>query len=146
MPRRRARAALAALFSLSTACTPPQQAAAPESAPPAAGTSSVRVTEVVLGAEVGLDKRVTRPQDVFGPEDTVFVSVVTEGTSSDTLLSARWMRGGTVLGETSQSIAPRGSATSEFHVSRPGGLETGAYEVEILVEGQPAIKRPFTVK
>jgi len=56
------------------------------------------------------------------------------------------MRAGRVLGETSQSIAPDGSATSEFHVSKPGGFEAGEYEVEILVEGQPVQKRRFTVR
>ena len=144
-PRRRARAALAALGALCAACTP-QQAASPESTVPSGAAADVRVTEVVLGSEVGLDKKVPRPADVFGPEDTVYVSVVTEGRSSDTLLTARWMREGRLLGETSQEVAPDGSATSEFHVSKPGGWEAGEYEVEILVEGKPVQKRSFTVR
>jgi hypothetical protein len=144
-PRRRARAALAVLGALCAACTP-QQAAAPEGQIPSGAAADIRITDVVLGTEVGLDKRVPHPADVFGPEDTVYVSVVTEGRSSDTLLAARWMRAGRVLGETSQSIAPDGSATSEFHVSKPGGFEAGEYEVEILVEGQPVQKRRFTVR
>lgn len=144
-PRRRARAALAALGALCAACTP-QQAAAPESRPPSGAAADIHVADVVLGTEIGLDKKVTRPGDVFGPEDTVYVSVVTEGRSSDTLLAARWMREGRVLGETTQAIAPDGSATSEFHVSKPGGFEAGEYEVEILVEGQPVQKRRFTVR
>ena len=144
-PRRRARAALAALGALCAACSP-QRAAAPDGAAPSGTAADIRVTDVVLGTEVGLDKRVPRPSEVFGPEDTIYVSVVTEGRSSDTLLAARWMREGRVLGETSQSIAPAGSATSEFHVYKPGGFEAGEYEVEILVEGQPVQKRRFTVR
>ena len=144
-PRRRARAALAALGALCAACTP-QQAAPPEAAVPSGAAADIRVTDVALGTEVGLDKKVPRPVEVFGPEDTLYVSVVTEGRSADTLLAARWMREGRVLGETSQAIAPDGSATSEFHVSKPGGFEAGEYEVEILVEGQPVQKRRFTVR
>jgi hypothetical protein len=144
-PRRRARAALAVLGALCAACTP-QRAAPPETRAPSGAAADIRVTEVALGTEVGLDKKVPRPVEVFGPEDTVYVSVVTEGRSSDTLLAARWMREGHVLGETSQSIAPDGSATSEFHVSKPGGFEAGAYEVEILVEGRPVQKRGFTIR
>jgi hypothetical protein len=144
-PRRRARAALAALGALCAACTP-QQAAPPESALPAGTAAEIRVTEVVLGNEVGLDKRVPRASEVFGPEDTIYVSVVTEGHSSDTLIAARWMREGRVLVETSQSIAPAGSATSEFHVYKPGGFEAGEYEVEILLESRPVQKRRFTVR
>jgi hypothetical protein len=144
-PRRSARAALSALGALCVACTT-QQAAAPDGSVPAGPVAGIRVTDVSLGTEVGLDKKVGRPTDVFRPEDTIYVSVVTEGTSSETLLAARWLRAGRVLAETSQSIAPQGSATSEFHVSRPGGFEAGEYEVEVLVEGKPVLKRRFAVK
>jgi hypothetical protein len=130
---------------LTLACSA-QQAAAPEGSPPAGGAADVRVTDVTLGSAVGLDKTILRPQEVFRPEDTVYVSVVTAGSSSNTLLSARWLRGGQVLEETTQAIAPAGTANSEFHVSKPGGFEAGEYEVEILVEGKPVQKRRFTVQ
>lgn len=138
-------ALLAAALSLACmACTSPQTAA-PEGS--AAGLATdVHVTEVALGTEVGLDKKVKQPKDVFAPEDTVYVSVVTEGRSSDTVLTARFRQGSSVVQEIAQSIAPDGSATSEFHVSKPGGLVRGEYEVEILVEGRPVEKRRFTVQ
>lgn len=136
------RAALMVLSLAVSGCNDPQVAS-----PPATGApSEVRVTEVALGTQVGLDKKVSQAVDMFAPEDTVHVSVVTEGTSSSTLLGARWVRNGRVLEETNLHIAPAGSATSEFHVSRPGGFESGEYEVEILVEGRPVEKRRFTVK
>ncbi len=144
-PRYSAWAAWAALGALCLSCTP-QQAAEPEGSPPSGTAADVRATDVSLGTEVGLDKKILHPTDVFRPEDTLYVSVVTEGTSSDTLLTARWLRAGRALVETSQSIAPTGSATSEFHLSKPGGFEPGEYEVEILVEGKPVHKRRFTVK
>jgi hypothetical protein len=135
-------AALVGLAVLASGCDEPQAAT-----PGDAGvTSPVRVTEVALGTQVGLDKKVTQAAEVFGPEDTIHVSVVTEGTSTSTLLSARWTKDGRVLEETRQYIAPVGSATSEFHVSKPGGFEKGEYEVEVLVEGKPVQKRRFTVK
>lgn len=139
---RRWRLAAAAL-ALCAACT--QQAAGPEDGVPAGTAANVKVTDVALGKAVGLDKKIREPAQVFDPEDTIYVSVVTEGTSSDTLLGARWMRGGQVLEETTQSIAPPGSATSEFHVSKPGGFEAGDYEVEILVEGKSVARRGFSV-
>jgi hypothetical protein len=123
-------------------CNEPQAASPALTGEPA----DVRVTEVVLGPAVGLDKRVTAATEVFGPEDTVHVSVVTEGRSSSTLLGARWKRDGRVLEETRLHIAPAGSATSEFHVAKPGGFERGDYEVEILLEGRTVEKRRFSVK
>lgn len=122
-----------------------QQAVAPESTP-AGSAASIRVTDLTLGAAVGLDKKVREPSEVFAPDDTIYVSVVTEGRSSDTMLGARWRQGETVLQEIEQAIAPDGTATSEFHVSKPGGFAKGEYEVEILVEGRPVQKRRFTVK
>jgi hypothetical protein len=142
--RQGAYAGLTTLAALALACSA-QQAAAPEASPPA-GAADVRVTQVALGTAVGLDKKVLQPQEVFRPEDTLYISVVTSGTSSNTLLTARWLRGGQVLEETTQAIAPAGTATSEFHVSKPGGFEAGEYEVEILVEGKPVEKRRFTVQ
>jgi hypothetical protein len=135
---------LIALAAFTLACSP-QQAAAPEGSAPA-GAADIRVTEVALGTAVGLDKKVLQPQEVFRPEDTLYVSVVTAGSSSNTLLTARWLRGEKVLEETTQAIAPVGTANSEFHVSKPGGFEAGEYEVEILVEGKPVHKRRFTVQ
>jgi hypothetical protein len=142
--RHAAYAGLTTLAALALACSA-QQAAAPEGSAPA-GAADIRVTEVALGTAVGLDTKVLQPQEVFRPEDTLYVSVVTAGWSSNTLLSARWLRGGQVLEETTQAIAPAGTATSEFHVSKPGGFEAGEYEVEILVEGKPVEKRRFTVQ
>lgn len=124
------------------ACTA-QQAATPE---PAGAAATIQVTEVTLGSAVGLDKRVAAPKDVFAPDDTIYVSVVTAGRSTDTVLAARWLQGETVVQEIAQSIAPDGSATSEFHISKPGGFARGTYEVEILVEGRPVQKRRFTVQ
>jgi hypothetical protein len=131
------------VFALAlSGCNEPQAVSPALSGSPA----EVRVTAIALGTEVGLDKKVISATEVFGPQDTIHVSVVTEGRSSSTLLGARWMRNGRVLEETRLYIAPAGSATSEFHVAKPGGFEPGDYEVEILLEGKPVEKRRFTVK
>ena len=122
------------------------QHAAGRESPPPSGPPPLRVAAVELGDAVGLDKAVVRSREVFAPEDTIHVSVVTEGSSQDTLLTARWSRQGQLLEETSQRIAPDGIATSEFHVWKPGGFEPGEYEVEVAVEGTPMAKRRFTVR
>jgi len=136
-------ALVAAAVGLACLACNAQQAVAPETA---AGAANITVTEVTLGTEVGLDKKVRAPKEVFAPEDTIYASVVTEGRSSDTLLAARWLQGETVLQEIAQAIAPDGTATSEFHISKPGGFARGTYDVEILVEGRPVQKRRFTVQ
>jgi hypothetical protein len=109
--------------------------------------SDVQVRDIQLGRAVGEDKRVREPADDFGPADTVYASVVTEGTASEARLRARWSYGGSqLLEETEQRIAPQGTSVSEFHVRNPAGWTPGAYQVEILLDGASVGARTFTVE
>ena len=98
---------------------------APASADLPARVASVKVARIELGRAVGLDKRVSEATDAFLPADTVYASVVTEGSAPHVELKARWTRGQQQLAETKQSIAPQGEATSEFHISKPRGWPPG---------------------
>lgn len=114
---------------------------------PAPAALTVRVTDVRLGRTVGLDKRVPVEDVDFRPQDTVFVSVVTEGHAPRVTLSARWLGpSGALLGQMEQAIAPAGTAVSEFHLWQPAGFEPGPYQVEIEMEGARVAARSFTVQ
>ncbi len=108
--------------------------------------AQLRVTAIELGREVGPDKRVREPSGSFAVRDTIYASVLTDGTAPLANLTARWRRGGELLHETTQTIAPEGETASEFHVWDPRGWPRGGgYEVEILVDGVPSGSRPFSV-
>jgi hypothetical protein len=119
-----------------------------EAAPtPSPTPQPVQVTDVRVGAGVGSDKRVRVEALAFGPQDTVFVSIVTEGFASRVRLSARWLDpSGGLLEEMDQAIAPAGTAVSEFHLWKPGGFARGAYQVEIWLDGARVGARSFTVE
>jgi hypothetical protein len=107
----------------------------------------VQVTELRLGPAVGLDKRVAVESLSFRPQDTIFVSIVTQGFASRVRLSARWVDpSGRLLEEMDQAIAPAGTAVSEFHLWKPGGFARGAYQVEIWLDGARVGARSFTVE
>jgi hypothetical protein len=126
---------------LGTACS--RQEAA--SSPPATH-DSVRVTDVDLGLRVGSDKRVTDKTDSFRPSETVYVSVKTEGTAPSATLKARWtFQDGQVVQESSQTIAPTGTAVTEFHVSNPAGWPKGSYKVEVFLNGSSMETESFKV-
>jgi hypothetical protein len=135
------RALLAALLGAAgAACR--RQPPAPSPTP-----HPVQVTELRLGAVLGLDKRVPVESSTFRPQDTVFVSVVTQGFASRVRLGARWLDpSGSLLGEMDQAIAPAGTAVSEFHLWKPGGFAPGAYQVEIWLDGARVDARSFTVE
>ena len=109
---------------------------------------AVRVTDVELGRSIDAEGRIADDDDTddFGPGDTIYVSVNTEGAASGSTLSARWtFEDGQVVDETSQSISATGPATTEFHISQPGGLPAGNYRVEIQLNGRTVETVEFEV-
>jgi hypothetical protein len=126
--------------------TPPEPAPAAEPAPPA----GVQAGTITLGKAVGPDKKVTAPADTFAKGDTIYASVDTVGTGT-AMLKAKWTyhKGGqmTVVDEQPpQTINPTGPATTEFHVSKPGGWPAGEYQVELFLDDKSIGVKPFTVK
>ena len=80
------------------------------------------------------------------PSETVYVSVRTEGTVPSAVLKARWtFQGGQVVQESSQTIAPKGTTVTEFHVSNPKGWPKGSYQVEVFLNGSSVETESFKV-
>jgi hypothetical protein len=132
------------LAALGGACSRP--GASPAPAPPAAAETAVRVTDVDLGRSLGADKRVTDKTDSFKPNETVYVSVTTEGSAPTATLKARWTyEGGQLVQESSQTIAPTGAAVTEFHVAKPDGWPKGSYKVEVFLNGNSVETESFKV-
>ena len=132
----------------------PAPAPAPAPAPsvepaPAPVPAGIAVSSVTAGSAIGADKKVTAPTDSFAPADTMYVSVDTTG-SGTASLSARWTyhKGGKVaeVQQDSMSVDSTGPATHEFHVSKPDGWPTGDYQVEVMLDGQPAGLKRLTVR
>ena len=125
---------------------PPPVSEAPAPAPASPAAQPVTVVGVTLGSAVGGDKKVTTATDTFGPKDTIYASVDTQGSSASASLAARWkFEDGQTVHEETQAIAPGGAATTEFHVSKPDGWPKGAYTVEILLDGVPVRTASFRV-
>jgi cellulase/cellobiase CelA1 len=132
------------LAALGGACSRP--GASPAPAPPPAAETAVRVTDVDLGRSLGADKRVTEKTDSFKPNETVYVSVTTEGSAPTATLKARWTyEGGQLVQESSQTIAPTGAAVTEFHVAKPDGWPKGSYKVEVFLNGNSVETESFKV-
>jgi hypothetical protein len=132
----------------------PAPAPAPAPAPtvepaPAPMPAGIAVSSVTTGSSIGDDKKVTAAQDSFAPADTMYVSVDTTGSGTATL-AAKWTyhKGGqvAVVQEDSMTVNTTGPATHEFHVSKPDGWPAGDYQVEVMLNGQPAGSKKVTVK
>jgi hypothetical protein len=110
-------------------------------------TTAVRVTDVSLGRGIAGDKSITGVTDTFSPRDTIYATVTTDGMGDNVNMRARWTyQDGQVVEETSQMISPRGQARTEFHISKPDGWPAGTYRLEVMVNGQPAMTKTFSVR
>jgi ABC-type oligopeptide transport system substrate-binding subunit len=109
--------------------------------------NGVRVSQVNIGRSLNASKAIGDATDSFKPNDTIYASVATEGTAATAALKARWTyQDGQVVNESTQTIAPTGPATTEFHISKPDGWPAGKYKVEVFLDGSSAAARDFSVQ
>lgn len=115
--------------------------------PPPAAVVVFRVTGVEVGKSILPDKSVASPTSTFGPRDTVYASVATEGSTAAATIKARFtFNDGQLVNESTQTIAPTGPARTEFHISRPNGWPVGKYRVEVFLDALPVGSKEFEVK
>ncbi len=115
-------------------------------AAPDPATQALRIGEVHLGRTIDADKRITAETDKFKPAETVYLSVVTNGTAPAATVAVRWTyEDGQVVDTGSQTIAPTGAAVTEFHVSKPSGWPKGKYHVAVSLDGAQTQTKDFTV-
>lgn len=137
--------ALALTLACSKAAAPPPPAASPY-APPTMATAPLKVTDIEVGRSLDAEKKVSDKTDSFKPTETIYVSVVTDGTSPGARLAAHWTyQDGQVVKHDETSIAPSGKAVTEFHIAKPSGWPVGDYKVEVMLDGASAGSRTFKV-
>jgi hypothetical protein len=136
-----------ALFACGRSETSPPPASTPPVSAPTPAAAPARVSAIDLGNAIGADKRVTAPAAAFAPGDTIYASISTEGSAPSLILTARWTyEDGQLVNESSETIAPTGPATTEFHIAKPDGLPPGRYTLVISANGAPAGTREFEVR
>lgn len=109
------------------------------------GTSAVSVTDVELGRSLKPDMTIGDKTDSFHATDVVYVTVATKGTGPATL-KARWVfEDNQFVAEDTQELSPTGPARTEFHLSKPTGLASGRYKVEIFLNDTSVGTKTFEV-
>ena len=85
----------------------------------------------------------------FGPKDTIYLSVASEGVTPRTTLGVRWTFGPkeVLVKEETAALAPPSAKpmVTEFHITKPSGWPPGTYKVALTVDGQPSQTKSFTV-
>lgn len=108
------------------------------------------VTTIETGKHVDMNKRIVDTTSSFAPNDTVYVSVLTNNaTATTTLKTVVTFQDGQVVDSMSQGVAMPMSgmpSVTEFHWTKPGGWPVGDYTVEVWLDGQSAGTRTISVK
>jgi hypothetical protein len=108
--------------------------------------SPVSISSVELGRRLGSDQRISDATDKFGSRDTIYASVLTNGTAPNATVTARWTyQDQQIVKEDSRTIAPNGTEATEFHISKPSGWPKGKYKFTASVGGSTQSK-DFEVK
>jgi len=121
-------------------------AAAGDSAAQAAAAGPLRVSNVMIGRQVGPTNRITDPTFQFTPQDTVHLSVATEGSGEAATLTVAWrFQSGEIVQQTSESVRPQGENTA-FHFSPAKGLKLGTYKAIVFLRGDSVDTKVFAVR
>ncbi|HSS75800.1 MAG TPA: hypothetical protein VLV54_03560 [Thermoanaerobaculia bacterium] len=108
-----------------------------------------KVTSIDLGKAIGPDKKITDATTTFGPKDTIYAVVSSEGSGPDVKLTVKWTFGdkSQPVGTEDKTVTPNGSAgATEFHATKKTPWPVGHYKVEILADGTSAGTKEYEVK
>jgi hypothetical protein len=105
----------------------------------------LRITTLQLGKALNPDNSVGTHTTRFKPDDTVYVSLLSDDPGYGTV-TVRWLLNGQVVSEAKRDVSYTRAAATEFHLQNSGGFPHGSYRVEILINGQPAGSREFRVE
>jgi len=153
---KRAGTQLVAILMLTGACSRSEEArpagaetGVTDSAARAAAESSsgkLRVSNVMIGRQIGRGNLITQPTFEFAPQDTVHVSVATEGSGGRSKVTAAWRsQSGQILQQTSEPVRHAGE-NIEFRLSQPNGLKTGTYKVIVFLDDDSVETKVFVVR
>ena len=105
----------------------------------------LRITNLQLGRSLNPDNSVATHTTRFKPDDTVFVSILSDDPGSG-LVTVRWLLNGQVVSEAKRDVSYTRAAATEFHLQNSGGFPPGSYRVDVLINGQQAATREFRVE
>ncbi|HEY9504384.1 MAG TPA: hypothetical protein VIQ27_00320 [Gemmatimonadales bacterium] len=104
----------------------------------------LKVAGVMIGKRLGTGNLITEPTFQFSPDDTVHVSVTTEGSGRGMLTAAWRSQSGEILQKTSE-FAHTGGENTPFSLAQPKGLKPGTYKVVLLLDDDSVDTKVFVV-
>lgn len=105
----------------------------------------LNVVGVQTGKSLNSDHSVGRHAISFRPDDTMYVSVLTNGRGAGTI-QVKWMLRGRELHQVTKKVSYNGQAATDFRFAAADGFPVGDYTVEVFVDGKPFVTRRIKVE
>ncbi|MEJ7759312.1 MAG: hypothetical protein WKF55_06935 [Gemmatimonadaceae bacterium] len=130
------------------AYTEPAATAEPAGGVATAGTGALRVNDIEIGKGLNSDMTLKDQTGDFKVRDTIYAVVETDGASTGAKLDAKWTyKDGQPVSQSTQTISPSGGETRhEFHMQKSSAWPKGDYKVEVMLDGQSAGTKDFSIK
>jgi len=111
----------------------------------AACSSNITARSIQVGKSLISDNSVGTLSTTFKPTDTIYASVLTDGSGSGTI-KATFTYGGRVIAEPEKRVSMKGSGATEFHIAYSAGFPPGDYDIELFLNGQSVGTRHVRVE
>jgi hypothetical protein len=99
--------------------------------------TALSVIDVDMGRHIDTERKISDKTDDFAPTDTIYASVHTSGTATNSPVVGRWtFQDGTVVDEKTDNVTTKGTARTVFYIAKPSGLPRGEYTLHVLVDGK----------
>jgi hypothetical protein len=110
-----------------------------------APSEPLKVSTLQLGRSLNPDNSVSAHTTRFKPDDTVYVSILSDEPGYGTV-TVRWYLHGQRISEATRDVSYTRATATEFHLQNSGGFPVGSYRVDVLINDSPAGSREFRVE
>jgi hypothetical protein len=105
----------------------------------------LKVGTLQLGRSLNPDSSISAHTTRFKPDDTVYVSILSDEPGYGTV-TVRWLLYGQLVSEATREVSYTRAAATEFHLQNSGGFPPGTYRVDVLINGELVGSREFRVE
>ena len=107
---------------------------------------NLKVSSIQTGRSLNSDNSIGALSTSFKPNDTIYVSVLTDGYGSGAI-GVKFSYLGRVIAEPEKKVTYKGAAATEFHIAYSGGgFPAGEYDIDVTFNGAPAGMRKVRVE
>ena len=95
----------------------------------------LKIVGVQTGKSLNTDHSIGRHAISFRPEDTMYVSVLTDGRGAGTI-QVKWSLFGRQLHQVTKNVSYNDQAATDFRFAAADGFPVGDYTIDVIVDGK----------